>query len=110
MSVLMRYDYWRWLDETYPRPPFLPSDTWTRAQIGTFALVIASDIDSLNNLSVLGRLNAQFGAGNEAISEWYRHWISLGFTTLEAQLAQRQETPFAFGDQPTLEDALPQTR
>jgi len=93
-----------WLDETHPLPPFLPSDAWTRAQIRAFALLIACDIHSLNNLSVLGRLNVQFAADEEAVGEWYQHWISLGFTTLEAQLAQRPETPFAFGDQPTLAD------
>jgi maleylpyruvate isomerase len=93
-----------WLDATYPAPPFVPSDPWPRAQVRSFALTIATDIHPLNNTSVLGRLKSQFGADEAAIGEWYRHWISVGFEALEAQARARPETPFVFGDTPTLAD------
>ena len=93
-----------WLDETYREPPFMPSDPWARAQVRSFALTIATDIHPLNNSSVLGRLRAQFSADEAAIGDWYRHWISVGFAALEAQAAQRSQTPFAFSDAPMLAD------
>jgi maleylacetoacetate isomerase len=93
-----------WLDETYPDPPFLPSDTWKAAQVRAFAQTIACDIHPLNNLAVLGRLRSQFGADETAIASWYVHWIALGFTALEAELGRARETPFAFGDAPSLAD------
>lgn len=93
-----------WLDETYPTAPLLPGDAWRRAQIRAFALTIACDIHPLNNLSVLARLRAQFGAEEAAISDWYVHWIGEGFAALEAQARGRDQTAFAFGEAPTLAD------
>ena len=93
-----------WLEEAYPEPAFLPRDAATRAQVRAFANVIACDIHPLNNVSVLGRLEAQFGADKNAIGQWYRHWIAEGFTALEASLSERAETAFAFGDTPGLAD------
>ncbi len=93
-----------WLDETHPNPPFLPSDPLDRADVRSFAQLIASDIHPLNNLSVLGRLKTQFNADETGIGDWYRHWISEGFTALEQMLSERREATYAFGEQPTLAD------
>ena len=93
-----------WLDEQYPNPAFFPADPWMRAQARSFALTIAADIHPLNNLAVIERLKAQFGADDAAIASWYVDWIKTGFAALEAQLASRPRTEFAFGDQPTLAD------
>jgi maleylpyruvate isomerase len=93
-----------WLDEVYPDPPFVIGDAWLRASIRAFALTIACDIHPLNNISVLTRLRTQFGADDEAIAAWYRHWIAAGFEALEVQLGRRVPTPFTFGLHPTLAD------
>jgi maleylpyruvate isomerase len=93
-----------WLDQTYPEPRFVPADSWEGAQVRAFALTIGCDIHPLNNLAVLGRLRTQFGADEAAIGSWYLHWIAEGFAALEAQLAARAETAFAFGDAPGLAD------
>ncbi|MGE0829755.1 MAG: maleylacetoacetate isomerase [Hyphomonadaceae bacterium] len=93
-----------WLDETHPSPPLLPADPWTRAQARAFALTIACDIHPLNNLSVLNRLKTQFSIGDDHIATWYTHWIGMGFAALEAELKARPQTPFAFGDAPTIAD------
>ncbi|MES1158642.1 MAG: maleylacetoacetate isomerase [Terricaulis silvestris] len=93
-----------WLEETHPTPSFYVGDAWTRAQIRSFALVIACDIHPIDNLSALNRLRSQFSADDAAIASWYLHWIGEGFAALEAQLAKQPETAFAFGDQPTLAD------
>lgn len=93
-----------WLDAKYPEPAFLPADPWAAAQAQAFALAIGADIHPLNNLSVLTRIKLEFGADEDHVGEWYRHWIKLGFAALEAQAAHRPESAFAFGEQPTLAD------
>lgn len=93
-----------WLDVQYPEPPFLPADPWEAAQARSFALTIAADIHPLNNLAPLAYLRSHFGADEPGVAAWYVHWIKLGFDALEAQLAQRRETVFAFGDAPTIAD------
>jgi maleylpyruvate isomerase len=95
-----------WLDQTYREPPFLPADQWTAAQVRSFALTIATDIHPLNNTSVLTRLKLEFSTTDDHIGEWYRHWIKLGFAALEAQAAARPDTPYAFGDAPSLADIV----
>jgi maleylacetoacetate isomerase len=93
-----------WLDATHPEPSFLPPDPWAAAQARAFALAIAIDIHPLNNLAPLAYLREKFGADEEAINAWYRYWIVVGFEALEAQLAARPATAFAFGDAPSLAD------
>lgn len=91
-----------WLDETYPDPPLLPKDSWTRLQVRAFADVIACDIHPLNNLSVLKKLKDDLGAGEDAVGEWYRDWILRGFTALEEMAEAHAGAAFLFGDTPTL--------
>jgi maleylacetoacetate isomerase len=93
-----------WLDTAYPEPPFLPADVWAAAQARAFALTIAADIHPLNNLAPLAWLREKHDADEAAIAAWYLHWITRGFEALEAQLAARPATHFAFGDSPTIAD------
>ena len=95
-----------WLDQTYPNPRLMPADPWLGAQVRAFATTIATDIHPLNNTSVLTRLKLEFGANEEHIGEWYRHWIKLGFNALEHQVANHPDTKFVFGDEPTLADVM----
>jgi maleylpyruvate isomerase len=93
-----------WLDQIYPEPPLLPTDPWEAAQARSFALTLAADIQPLNNLAPLAWLREKLGVDDSAVSAWYHHWISAGFAALEAQLAARPQSRFAFGDQPTVAD------
>jgi maleylacetoacetate isomerase len=95
-----------WLDQTYPEPRFTPADPWLGAQVRAFALAIACDVHPLNNTSVLTRIKLEFGADDDHVGEWYRHWIKLGFNALEHQAAQRAQTKHAFGDAPGLADIM----
>lgn len=46
-------------------------------------------------------LAAAIGADEAAIAGWLQHWMRLGFTALEAALADRaRDWPFAFGESP----------
>ena len=95
-----------YLDQKYPEPRLMPADPWLGAQARSFATTIATDIHPLNNTSVLTRLKLEFGASEEHIGEWYRHWIKLGFNALEHQVAAHAETKYVFGDEPTLADVM----
>lgn len=90
-----------WLDATYPDPPMVPRDPMARARVLAQALLIAADIHPVNNLRILKRLKAQFGAEQAAIDDWYRHWIAEGFAALEAMA---DAGPFLGGDAPNLAD------
>jgi maleylpyruvate isomerase len=95
-----------WLDQTHPNPRLMPADPWQGAQVRSFATTIATDIHPLNNTSVLTRLKLEFGADDDHIGEWYRHWIKLGFNALEHQVANHPDTAYVFGDEPTLADVM----
>lgn len=90
-----------YLDATRPDPPILPRDPRARAHVLAKALLIVADIHPLNNLRVLKRLKSQFGAGQPAIDDWYRHWIIEGFTALEQMAGPG---PFLGGEAPDLAD------
>ncbi len=91
-----------WLDERYPERPILPQDLVERQQARALADIIACDIHPLNNLSVLKALREDFGAEKQAISRWYADWIYRGFGAFEEMIADRGETPFLFGTQPSI--------
>ena len=94
-----------YLDETYPEPPLLPADPVERAQVRALAYAIACEVHPLNNLRVLAELKTRFGASEEAVSEWFRHWVAGTFAPLEQMLASSPLTGnFCHGDQPGLAD------
>ncbi|NCU12731.1 MAG: maleylacetoacetate isomerase [Sphingomonadaceae bacterium] len=90
-----------YLDQTRPEPRLLPADPAARAAALAQALVIAADTHPVQNLRVMNRLKSQFGASHDQAVEWNRHWIELGFATLEAQAP---ETGLFGGAAPNLAD------
>lgn len=92
-----------WLDATFPDPPLMSSDSFARSAQLARALVIAADIHPLDNLRVLKRLEAQFGADQTARDDWYRHWIVEGLVALEA-MPGSGAGPFLGGDRPDISD------
>jgi maleylacetoacetate isomerase len=94
-----------YLDERVPDPPLLPARPEARARVRAIAQAIACDIHPLNNLRVLKYLTGTLGASEDAKNAWYRHWIELGLSALEAQLAADNRTgAFCHGATPTLAD------
>ncbi|MFM2237493.1 MAG: maleylacetoacetate isomerase [Pseudomonadota bacterium] len=73
-----------YLDAQYPDPAMVSSKTADRAKTLAQALIIAADIHPIDNLRVLRYLKDQMGQSQEAVDQWYRHWIVEGFTALEA--------------------------
>lgn len=90
-----------WLDATFPDPPLRSADPFVRADQLARALTIAADIHPINNLRVLKRLEAQFGADQAARGDWYAHWIAEGLTALERMAGAG---PFLGGAAPDISD------
>lgn len=94
-----------YLDETHPEPALLPRDALGRARVRALAQTIACEIHPLNNLRVLQYLERDLKVDEATKADWYRHWITLGFTALEAMLSQSPETGrFCHGNTPGLAD------
>jgi len=92
-----------YLDQCFPEPVLMPRDPGDGAHVRAMALSIACDIHPLNNLRVLKYLTGTLGADEDSKNAWYAHWITEGFTALEAMAAPRVGK-FMFGDTPTLAD------
>jgi maleylacetoacetate isomerase len=94
-----------YLDELHPEPPLLPRSPLDRAFVRSVAQQIACEIHPLNNLRVLKYLKGTLELSEEQKDAWYRHWINLGFRSLESRLStDRRVGKFVFGDRPTLAD------
>jgi maleylacetoacetate isomerase len=72
-----------YLDAHYPDLPMVSSDPALRSKTLAQALVIAADIHPLNNLRVLHYLRDVLGHDQTVLDNWYRHWMTEGFTALE---------------------------
>lgn len=96
-----------YLEETRPQPALLPADPKGRARVRAMAQLIACDIHPLNNLRVLQYMKHTLNIDDAGRDEWYRHWVNIGFTALEAMLAGSTDTGrFCHGDSPTLADVF----
>ena len=77
-----------WLDEAYPQAPLLPAGIEDRFTVRELACAIATETHAVNNLPVLKYLAAEFGASQDQVGTWYRHWLNRTFAPVEARLAQ----------------------
>jgi maleylacetoacetate isomerase/maleylpyruvate isomerase len=94
-----------YVDETWPEPPLLPEGAVARARVRCIAQAIAADIHPIDNTRVLQYLRQQGGFSDAQRDTWYRHWIEVGLSALETQLARETATGmYCHGDTPTLAD------
>jgi len=91
-----------YLEETYPEPPLLPSDTYERAQVRAASQLIASDIHPINNLRVGQYLKASHGQDQEDVIRWMRHWMNIGLAAFQKMIAGDSE--FCFPSGPSMAD------
>ena len=90
-----------WLEEQYPLPAILPTDSWQKAQARSFAYAVSCDIHPVNNLRILKYLKSDMNQDDDQKKQWYQHWITTGFTGLEQQLG---DTDYCCSDSPTIAD------
>ena len=95
-----------YLDEKHPQPPLLPVAPEDRAWVRAVALEIACDIHPLNNTRVLRYLSRELKLDEPRRNDWYRHWVTEGFTAIEKQLADHAGGRFCHGDTPTIADVF----
>jgi maleylacetoacetate isomerase len=94
-----------WLEETRPEPPLLPRDPLDRARARGLALIAAADTHPLHVPRVRKQLAQRYGADEESVHEWGRHFIGEGAASLEGHLARDAQTGrFCHGDAPGLAD------
>lgn len=92
-----------YLDETRPEPPLLPADAFSRAKARQLAECVNASIQPLQNLRVLRKLEADFGAAEETRRAWVAHFIHSGFRGIEAILRETSGD-FAVGDAVSIAD------
>jgi maleylacetoacetate isomerase len=93
------------IDETYPTPPLLPTDTHGRARVRSLAAMLAADTHPLITPRVKKYLTAQANFDDAAWRAWISHWFGTGLQALEQRLAHESETgKFCHGDSPTMAD------
>jgi maleylpyruvate isomerase len=94
-----------YLDEKFPAIRLLPDSLQGRARVRQLTLAIACDIHPLQNLRVLKYLTGKLDLTEDDKAEWIKHWLELGLTALEADLARAATRgKFCFGDTPTVAD------
>jgi maleylacetoacetate isomerase len=96
-----------YLDERHPQPALLPADPIDRARVRSMTLAIACEIHPLNNLRVLNYLRNELKQDEAGVATWYRHWVSEGFSGLEAQAREFSAAGrYCFGDALSLADVF----
>lgn len=95
-----------YLDEAYPdSAPLLPSAPVDRARVRAISDIVCCDIHPLGNLRVLQFLQGPLGIDQAAMTDWFNHWIRLGFDAIETLLADDPRTGrFCHGDHPGMAD------
>ena len=78
----------RWRSSTIssrsiPEPPVYPSDPVMRARALAVALIIASEIQPLNNSSVTDYVRDTYGMDQAGIDKWMAHCMRAGFAAIE---------------------------
>jgi maleylacetoacetate isomerase len=76
-----------YLEETFPdQPRLFPTQLADRARVRQLCEIVNSDIQPLQNLSVLQKLVGDYGFSEEQKLEWCQHWIRRGLESFEALL------------------------
>lgn len=94
-----------YLDETFTEKPLYPRESYEKAQVRLLCEIINSDIQPLQNLSILKKLVKDFSISDEQKISWIQDIISKGLSSYETQLQQTAGS-FSFGDQPTAADCF----
>lgn len=93
------------LDEMVPEPPLLPSDPHGRARVRSLSQMIACEVHPVNNLRILNALRSRYGADDEEVADWFRHWVNETFEPLEKILRDSPHTgTYCHGETPGMAD------
>lgn len=104
LSIIEYLDEWYTHDGRIQRINFLPVYIPSRIKVRELALIIACDIQPIDNTRVLARLQNNFNITEDEKMEWYHHWIHEGFRKIEAHLSR--DNVFCFENKITLADIV----
>jgi maleylacetoacetate isomerase len=93
-----------YLEDVFESRPLLPRDPAGRARVRGLVQSICSEVQPLNNLSVMNYLKSEMGLDDGQYMDWYAQWIARGFRAFEAWLQSTGAGRFCHGDEPTLAD------
>lgn len=93
-----------YLEDAFPENALLPKNPLEKAKVREFCEVINSGIQPLQNLSLLQKLEKDYGADKDQKKEWIKHWVSKGFDALDHLVSQ--DGRYCFKDKVSLADAF----
>lgn len=94
-----------YLEGVFRETHLYPTSPHERALARQMCEIINSDIQPLQNLSVLKKLVKDHGFSEDDKIKWIQHWISLGFESYEA-LAKQTAGIYSVGDTPSVADCF----
>jgi len=95
-----------YLEEKYTDIAFQPADLFEKAKMRQLCQIIACDLHPLNNLRVLQYLSSELSVQQEQKTDWYHHWLELGFRGFDALLAANDyRGPYCLGRELSMADA-----
>ena len=93
------------LEETYPTPALLPTESHARARVRSIAGMLAADTHPLITPRIKKYLTAQANFDEGAWRAWQTHWFTTGLQAVEHRLTSEKDTgTFCHGDEITLAD------
>ena len=93
------------LEETYPAPPLLPTESHARARVRSIAGMLAADTHPLITPRIKKYLATQVNFDDGAWRAWQIHWFTTGLEAVERRLSSETDTgTFCHGDEVTLAD------
>ena len=93
------------LDETYPSPALLPTDTHGRARVRSLAAMLVADTHPLITPRVKKYLTTTGGFDDAAWRAWQTQWFTTGLQAFEQRLASEPGTgTYCHGESVTLAD------
>lgn len=94
-----------YLEETHPRPPFLPADARGRARVRGLALIAAADGHPLVVPRIRSYLEKELHLDEAARNRWLARWTLTALEAIESHLSNERDTGrFCHGDAPTMAD------
>jgi maleylacetoacetate isomerase len=93
-----------YLNEKYPDAHLVPGDIYDRQRVRALSHAIAMDIHPVCNLGVTQHITKTFDVGQDAVRDWFHHFIGKGLLAYEGMLAQQSHSKFSLGDTPTMAD------
>lgn len=94
-----------YLEENFPDKPLYPKNVVDRAYVRQLCEIVNSDIQPLQNLSVLQKLTNDHGFSEDDKQAWCRHWMGLGLASFE-KLVKTKHGRYCLGDTASAADCF----